>query len=57
MDLTTFDVTECPQIVPGSWLDLIGPGLPVDDIAGSAATNGYEILTSLGPRYARVYLP
>ncbi len=61
MDLTTFDVTDLPAIVPGSWLDLIGPGGSgdpggIDALAAQAGTNGYEILTSLGPRYPRRYL-
>jgi alanine racemase len=55
MDLTTFDVTDFPAIGPGAWLDLIGPGLPVDAVATAAGTNAYEILTSLGRRYHRVY--
>ena len=57
MDLTTFDVTNAPGVQPGAWLDLIGPGTPVDDVAARANTNAYEILTSLGPRYHRVYRP
>lgn len=57
MDLTTFDVTDHPAIQPGSWLDVLGPDLTADDLAAAAGTNGYEILTSLGPRYQRVYLP
>ena len=36
-------------------IDLIGPNNPVDDVAHAAGTIGYEILTSLGPRYHRVY--
>ena len=55
MDLTTFDVTDHPGIVPGAWLDLIGPGRTVDDVAQDACTNGYEVLTRFGPRIARVY--
>jgi alanine racemase len=55
MDLTTFDVTDRPGAVPGAWLDLIGPGLLPDAVAARAGTNGYEILTSLGRRYHRVY--
>jgi alanine racemase len=55
MDLTTFDVTDFPAIGPGAWLDLIGPGLPVDLAAAAAGTNAYEILTSLGRRYHRVH--
>jgi alanine racemase len=55
MDLTTYDVTDFPTITAGSWLDLLGPGMPVDAVAEAAGTNGYEILTRLGPRYTRVY--
>jgi alanine racemase len=55
MDLTTYDVTDFPSAAAGDWLDLIGPGLTVDTVAGWAGTNGYEILTSLGSRIARVY--
>jgi alanine racemase len=55
MDLSTFDVTDVPDIAPGDWLDLIGPG-GVDALAGLANTNGYEVLTSLGRRYKRRYL-
>ncbi|HVY18341.1 MAG TPA: alanine racemase [Rhodopila sp.] len=57
MDLTTFDVTDHPAIRPGCWLDVLGPHVTADDVARAAGTNGYEILTSLGPRYQRVYLP
>lgn len=57
MDLTTFDVSDVPAAGPGDWLELIGPANPVDDLARQACTNGYEILTSLGRRYARTYLP
>lgn len=57
MDLTTFDLTDVPAARAGDWLDLIGPGIPVDELARRAGTNGYEILTSLGRRYRRVYLP
>jgi alanine racemase len=55
MDLTTYDVTDHPAIGPGAWLDLIGPGRSVDDVAADAGTNGYEILTRLGSRYHRVW--
>jgi alanine racemase len=56
MDLSTFDITDAPAAGPGGWLDLIGPGIPVDEVARQAGTNGYEILTQLGTRYRRVYL-
>jgi alanine racemase len=56
MDLTTFDVTDHPAIGPGTWLELIGPAATPDALAMAAGTNGYEILTSLGRRYARRHL-
>ncbi len=54
MDLTTFDLTGT-RAREGDWLDLIGPEVPVDRVAQLAGTNAYEILTSLGARYARTY--
>jgi alanine racemase len=55
MDLTTFDVTEAPGVVPGAWLEIIGPAQTPDDLAVAAGTNGYEALTSLGRRFHRTY--
>jgi alanine racemase len=59
MDLLTFDVTDAPEAMPGAWVTLIGPaaGLTADDLAAAAGTIGYEILTRLGARYRRDYLP
>ncbi len=57
MDLATFDVTDVPAAVPGAWLELIGPNMPVDEVARRAGTNAYEILTQLGRRYRRTYRP
>lgn len=55
MDISTFDATDHPDLIAGSWLELIGPTHPPDLVAHEAGTNGYEILTSLGRRYSRVY--
>jgi len=56
MDLTTFDVTGLPGLESGAWLDLIGPGRSLEDVAAAACTNAYEVLTSLGGRRVhRVY--
>jgi alanine racemase len=55
MDLTTFDVTDHPAIDRGAWLEFIGPCCPPDQVATAAGTNGYEILTSLGRRFQRIY--
>ncbi|MBN8873706.1 MAG: alanine racemase [Rhodospirillales bacterium] len=57
MDLTTYDVTDLPGIVPGSWLTLIGAEQGPDDLAIAAGTNGYEVLTSIAPRVRRLYRP
>ena len=54
MDLITVDVTDLPE-VPQS-LDILNARQGVDDLAALAGTIGYEILTSLGPRYPRHYL-
>ncbi len=51
MDLITVDITHLSGI-PAT-LDILGPRQGVDDLAGMAGTIGYEILTGLGPRYAR----
>lgn len=55
MDLTTFDVTDFPAVGPGDWLEFLGSDRRADHVAEAAGTNGYEILTSLGRRYRRVY--
>ena len=51
MDLITVDVTDLPK--PPESLQLIGAQQSVDALADAAGTIGYEILTSLGARYAR----
>jgi len=57
MDLTIFDATAVPehQARAGGMVELIGPHQPVDAVAADGGTIGYEILTSLGRRYHRVY--
>ncbi|WP_422074402.1 alanine racemase [Tranquillimonas rosea] len=53
MDLLTIDITHLDHVP--SHLDLLCEHQTVDDIADVAGTIGYEILTSLGARYARRY--
>jgi len=55
MDLTTIDVTAAPHLREGDTVQLLGDKLPVDEVAETAGTIGYEILTRLGARYHRVY--
>ena len=54
MDLIIADVTDLPE-EPSS-LALLGPHQTVDQLAEAAGTIGYEVLTSLGPRYARSHV-
>lgn len=58
MDTITIDVTDVAEarLAEGGLIDLAGPLDGVDAIAARAGTIGYEILTSLGRRYARNYV-
>ncbi len=53
MDSVTFDVTDAPEAVAGGFVELIGARNSVDALAAAGGTIGYEVLTSLGSRYAR----
>jgi alanine racemase len=57
MDLIAVDVTDVEKNAArrGHLATLIGEGITVDELAHHFGTIGYEVLTSLGPRYARVY--
>jgi alanine racemase len=57
MDLMAVDVTDLEKnaMRRGHLVTLIGDGITVDELAHHLGTIGYEVLTSLGPRYARVY--
>jgi alanine racemase len=57
MDLLAVDVSDLPEATPsrGDFVTLIGEGITVDAFAVRAGTIGYEVLTSLGHRYHRVF--
>jgi len=57
MDLLAVDVTDLPEgsARRGDFATLIGGGIGVDEIGAASGTIGYEVLTSLGRRYHRVY--
>ena len=57
MDLMAFDVTDMPagKVARGDLVTLLGDGIGVDDLADRGGTIGYDILTSLGRRYRRIY--
>ncbi|MCR9212629.1 MAG: alanine racemase [Proteobacteria bacterium] len=58
MDIITIDVSTVAKedCQPGDFVDLIGNGVTLDEVAAHAETIPYEILTSLGNRYYREYL-
>ncbi len=58
MDLTAFDVTDVPvkTMATTDWIDFLNKDLRVDELGLAAGTIGYEILTSLGRRYERIYV-
>jgi alanine racemase len=57
MDLLAVDVTDIPgdAVKRGDLAELIGPHVSLDEVAARAGTIGYEVLTSLGERYKRLY--
>lgn len=60
MDMTTIDLTTCPDIKPGDAVTLIGAEgdvkIDAQDIATLAGTIPYSILCSIHPRVRRVYV-
>lgn len=57
MDMLTVDVTDVPPDLTrrGTLVELLGSHISIDELAAASGTIGYEILTGLGRRYARVY--
>lgn len=57
MDLITLDITDLPDefAVAGQPVELLGPHVTPDELATSASTIGYEILTRLGSRMHKIY--
>jgi alanine racemase len=57
MDLVAVDITDLPANAArrGHMVTLLGEGITVDELAHHFGTIGYEVLTSLGSRYARIY--
>jgi alanine racemase len=57
MDLLAVDITDLPPGAArrGHLVTLIGDGITIDELAHHFGTIAYEVLTSLGRRYQRVY--
>lgn len=58
MDVVALDVTAFGLNGPvaGDMVEVLGPNVTIDDLADSAGTIGYEVLTSLKGRYHRQYI-
>ena len=50
MDMICVDLGKVPRARVGSPVELWGAGLPVDEVARSAGTVGYELLCAVAPR-------
>ena len=50
MDMLTVDLTPVPSAHIGSCVTLWGEGLPIDSVAHSAGTIGYELMCAVAPR-------
>jgi alanine racemase len=50
MDMITVDLTSVPVARVGTPVTLWGEGMPIDDVATSAGTVGYELMCALAPR-------
>lgn len=57
MDLIAADITDLPagSVKRGDYAVILGDGITIDELARKAGTIGYEVLTRLGPRFARHY--
>jgi alanine racemase len=53
MDLITVDLTDHPEAVVGSGVELWGEHLPIDYVARHCGTVGYELMTAVMPRVPR----
>ena len=56
MDLTHVDGTDLP-LARGDWVEFFGSEVRVDEVAQWAQTIAYEVLTGIGERVARRYVP
>jgi alanine racemase len=56
MDLIAIDVSDASDVRPGAMVELLGPHVALDDVAGWSGTISYEVLTRLSARAERRYL-
>ncbi len=56
MDLITLDASDAPGLRAGDAVQLLGPDVPVDEVAAACGTIAYEVLCRLAPRLGRAYV-
>jgi alanine racemase len=56
MDMTVVELPPSCRVKAGDFAEMLGPHIPVDQVAGWAGTISYEVLTHLGNRYTRNYV-
>lgn len=58
MDLITIDVTDFPEenVRPGTYVEILGENVTIDQLGAASGSFGYEILTGLGNRYRRRHI-
>lgn len=55
MDQIMIDVSKAPHAEPGMPVEIMGPNIPVTELAEKADTISWEIFTGIGPRVPRHY--
>ena len=56
MDQIMVDVSRVPHPEPGMTVEIMGPNIPVTELAEKAGTISWEIFTGIGPRVPRHYI-
>lgn len=56
MDMITIDVTDIESAAVGDRVELWGSNLPINEVAASAGTIGYELMTRVTRRVPRIYV-
>ena len=56
MDMTMLDVTDVPGVQPGDTVEVMGPHIPLQQLAAWCQTIHYEIMTGISARVHRVYV-
>jgi alanine racemase len=50
MDMTTIDLSNCPEAKPGDLVVLWGDGLPIDEVASYSSCSAYDLFCSIQNR-------